>query len=47
MAQRGQGDRLGVDRVRLARLAGAAAGGGHQPGRDPHHRLAGGQQVLR
>jgi hypothetical protein len=46
VAQRGQGDRLGVDRVRLARLAATPAGPGHQPGRDPDDAVPGGEQIL-
>ena len=44
-APRGPRDRERVDRVRLARLAGAATLASHQAGRDPEHVLAGAQQV--
>jgi SAM-dependent methyltransferase/antitoxin (DNA-binding transcriptional repressor) of toxin-antitoxin stability system len=45
LAQRGPRHGGGVDRIALARLACRAAGTGHQLGRNPHHRLAGAQQV--
>ena len=41
LAQRGPGDREGVDRVALAGLADRAAGAGHELGRDAHDGLAG------
>jgi hypothetical protein len=45
VAQGGQGDRFGVDRVGPARLPAAAAGAGHQPGQHPHHPMPGAEQV--
>lgn len=45
MAQGGQRDRFGIDRVRFARLASLRAGLGHQPGRDPHQSMPGCEQI--
>jgi hypothetical protein len=45
LAQRCLRDGQRVDRVGLAWLAARAARGGHQPGRHPHHPVAGAQQV--
>jgi hypothetical protein len=45
MAQGGQRDRFGVDRIRFARLASLRAGVRHQPGRDPHQSIPGREQI--
>lgn len=45
MPQRGHRDRLGIDGVRLARLARRPARAGHQPGLHPDHRLPGTKQL--
>jgi hypothetical protein len=45
MAQGGQRNRFGIDRVRFARLASRSAGFCHQPGRDPHQAIPGREQI--
>jgi hypothetical protein len=46
LAQRGEGDRLSLDRVGLARPASTATGVSRQAGADTHDLLAGAQQVI-
>ena len=45
MAQDGQRDRFGVDRVRLTRLTSRSAGRCHQPSRYPHQSMPGREQI--